>query len=47
LKAGAEPEGLQLTRQVWSAIQSFDSYLSHQNVVDEDAPDHVIATTTW
>ena len=47
LKAGAEAEGLRLTRQVWSDMRSFDGYLSHQILVDEDAPGHVIAIAMW
>jgi quinol monooxygenase YgiN len=47
LHAGAETEGLLLTRQVWSDMRSFDGYLSHQILIDEDAPDHVIAIATW
>ena len=47
LQAGAEAEGLRLTRQIWSDMQSFDGYLSHQILVDEDAPGHVIAIAPW
>lgn len=47
LKAGSETQGLKLTRQVWSDMKSFDGYLSHQILVDEDAPGHVIAIATW
>ncbi len=47
LKSGAEAEGFQLTRQVWSDRWSFDGYLSHQILVDEDAPGHLIACAQW
>lgn len=47
LKPGAEEEGLRLTRQVWSDMQNFDGYISHQILVDEDAPGHVIALAKW
>jgi quinol monooxygenase YgiN len=47
LKPGAETEGLRLTRQVWSDMRSFDGYLSHQILVDEDVPGHVIALGQW
>jgi antibiotic biosynthesis monooxygenase (ABM) superfamily enzyme len=38
LKPDTEEEGLHLTRQVWSDMQSFDGYLSHQILIDQDAP---------
>jgi heme-degrading monooxygenase HmoA len=47
LKPGAEAEGLRLTRQVWSDMRSFEGYLSHQILVDQDAPGHVIALARW
>lgn len=46
LKPGTEEEGLRLTRQVWSDMQSFDGYVSHQ-IVDEDTPGHIIAFAKW
>lgn len=47
LKPGTEADGLRLTRQVWSDMKSFDGYLSHQILVDEDTPSHVMAIATW
>jgi quinol monooxygenase YgiN len=47
LKPGTETERLRLTRQIWSDMRSFDGYLSHQILVDEDALGHVIAIATW
>jgi quinol monooxygenase YgiN len=47
LKPGAETEGLRLTRQVWSDMQSFDGYVSHQILIDQDAPGHIIALAQW
>src|SRR5262245_19486752 len=47
LKAGAEAEGLRLTRQVWSDMQSFEGYLSHEILVDQDLPGHIIAFARW
>ncbi|MEX5216039.1 MAG: antibiotic biosynthesis monooxygenase [Nitrospiraceae bacterium] len=47
LRPGTEAEGLQLTRQVWSDMRSFDGYLSHQILVDQDAPGHIIALAKW
>ncbi len=47
LKAGAEAEGLRLTRQVWSDMRGFEGYISHQILVDQDAPGHIIALARW
>lgn len=47
LKPGAEADGLRLTRQVWSDMQSFEGYLSHLILVDQDAPGHIIALARW
>ena len=47
LKAGSEEEGLRLTRQVWSDMKRFDGYVSHQVLVDQDAPEHIIQLGTW
>ena len=47
LKPGAEAEGLRLTRQVWSDMQSFEGYLSHQILADQDAPGHLITLARW
>ncbi|CAI8937038.1 putative quinol monooxygenase [Methylocaldum szegediense] len=47
LKPGAEQEGLQLTRQVWSDMRSFEGYVSHQIFIDQDAPGHIIAFAHW
>jgi quinol monooxygenase YgiN len=47
LQPGMEGEGLQLTRQVWSDMRSFEGYVSHQIFVDQDAPGHIIALGHW
>ncbi len=47
LKAGTEAEGLLLTRQVWSDMRGFEGYISHQILVDQDAPGHIIALARW
>lgn len=47
LKLGAEAEGLRLTRQIWSDMRSFEGYLSHQILVDQDALGHIIALARW
>lgn len=47
LKAGAEAEGLRLSRQIRSDMRSLDGYVSHELHVDEDAPRHVIAVANW
>ncbi len=36
LKPGTETEGLRLTRQVWSDMRSFEGYLSHRILIDQD-----------
>jgi hypothetical protein len=47
LKPGTETEGLRLTRQVWSDMRSFEGYLWHRILIDQDAPGHVIALANW
>ena len=47
LKAGAETEGLRLTRQVWSDMRAFEGYVSHDLLIDQDAPGHIIALGRW
>jgi quinol monooxygenase YgiN len=47
LKPGTEADGLRLTRQVWSDMRSFDGYISHQILIDQDAPAHIIALAKW
>lgn len=47
LKPGTEEEGLRLTRQVWSDMQSFDGFISHRILIDEDAPGHIMALAKW
>lgn len=47
LKPGAEVEGLQLTRKVWSDMRNFSGYLSHQILVDQNAPTHIFALARW
>ena len=47
LKAGKEAEGLRLTRQVWSDMRGFEGYISHQILVDQDAPGHIIVLGRW
>jgi quinol monooxygenase YgiN len=47
LKAGTEAQGLRLTRQIWSDMGGFEGYISHQILVDQDAPGHIIALARW
>jgi heme-degrading monooxygenase HmoA len=47
MKAGTEAEGLRLTRQVWSDMRGFKGYISHQVLVDQDTPGHIIALARW
>ena len=47
LKEDAEAEGLALTRQVWADMCRFDGYVSHQLLIDDDAPGHIVALGVW
>lgn len=47
LKDGMEAKGLRLTRQVWSDMRGFEGYVSHQILVNQDAPGHIIALARW
>jgi len=47
LKEGAEAEGLRVTREVWADMRAFAGYVSHELLVDEDAPGHVLALGRW
>lgn len=47
LKPGTEAEGLQLTRRIWSDMRSFEGFLSHQILIDQDAPGHLMAFAKW
>ena len=43
IKPGAKVEGLRLTRQVWSEMRAFQGYVSHELLVDQDVPGHIMA----
>jgi quinol monooxygenase YgiN len=47
LNAGVEAEGLQLTRQIWADMRAFEGYISHELLIDQDAPGHIIAIGRW
>ena len=47
LKPGSEAEGLRLTKQVWSDMRAFEGFLSHELLIDQDAPGHVMAIARW
>ena len=47
LNPGAEQEGLSLTRQIWSDMRAFDGYVSHQLLIDQNDPRHIIALGNW
>lgn len=47
LKQGEEAQGLELTRQIWQDMRSFEGYVSHQLLHDLDAPGHVLALGVW
>ncbi len=46
-KEGCEAEGLAITRQIWSDMQSVDGYLSHTLLVDEDSSGHLLVVSEW
>jgi len=47
LRPGAEAEGLRLTRQVWSDMRRFEGFLSHQILIDQNEPGHIITLARW
>ena len=47
LNSGDEAEGLGLTRQIWSDMQHVDGYVSHQLLVDQDTPTHLLLVSHW
>lgn len=47
LKPGTEAEGLRLTRQIWSDMRQFEGFQSHQLLVDELTPTHLLALARW
>lgn len=46
-RPGTEAEGLRLTRQVWSDMRRFEGFLSHQLLIDQNEPGHIIALARW
>lgn len=47
LQPGSEQEGLALTQRIWSDMTSFDGYVSHSLLVDEDDGQHLLVVSTW
>jgi quinol monooxygenase YgiN len=47
LNSGDEAEGLRLTRQIWADMQYADGYISHQLLVDQDTPTHLLLISRW
>lgn len=47
LNSGHAAEGLGLTRQIWSDMRHVDGYVSHQLLVDHDAPTHLLLVSRW
>lgn len=47
LSPGEEVEGLRLTRQVWEDMRGFEGYVSHQILVDDDDPRHIVQLGVW
>src|SRR5262249_39719569 len=40
-------EGRAVTEAIWRDMLSFDGYLSHELLVDEDDPAHLIGVSQW
>jgi len=47
LNPSTEEEGLRLKRQIWSDMQIFEGYISHQLFIDQKDPKHIIALGHW
>jgi quinol monooxygenase YgiN len=47
LKPSAVETGLRLSRKVWSDMRGFEGYLSHQLLIDQDHPGHIVALAHW
>ena len=47
LRTGDEAESLSLTRQIWSDMQHVDGYISHQLLVDQGTPAHLLLVSQW
>jgi quinol monooxygenase YgiN len=47
LRPGTEVEGLRLTQQVWSDMLAFEGFVSHQLLIDQDAPGHLVVVARW
>lgn len=47
LDSGSELEGLTLTRKIWSDMTSFNGYVSHSLLVDNDDNKHLLVVSKW
>jgi quinol monooxygenase YgiN len=47
LNPGAETEGFNLTRQIWSDMRHFEGYISHRLLVDQDNQGHLLVISQW
>jgi quinol monooxygenase YgiN len=47
LKAGAEEEGLEITRRIWADMTRFEGYVSHFILRDEDEKGHLLVVSEW
>lgn len=47
LESGSEPEGLLLTQKIWSDMTSFNGYVSHNLLVDNDDKRHLLVVSKW
>ncbi len=45
--APAATQGLEVTEAIWSDMREFDGYLSHELLVDIDAPGHLLIVSQW
>ena len=47
LKPNAVEAGLRLTRKLWSDMRGFERFLSHEILIDQDNPAHVVGIGRW
>lgn len=45
--ADAAAEGRAVTEAIWQDMPSFDGYLSHELLVDDDDPGHLLVVSRW
>ena len=47
LQPNAVEVGLRLTRKLWSDMRGFDGFVSHEILIDQDNPGHILAIGRW